>query len=246
MIKNIKIKKMNLADQVFDVIKQNILTKEWEPGFRIPSENELADMFDVNRLTIRMALQKLNVLGIVETRVGEGTFVRKFSFLRYMNEVSDLIMSPEMLDDVLEFREHIEIECMRLAIERANSEDIAKIEQCFDSYQKVNIEMDLNRGNKSSDESYDKLVQADLDFHYQICESAKNTLYSLAYASVREPIFQYLKAIIIRRCERFGERSGESLSGEGLNAHKKIVEAIKNRDFKACKAAYLNMIDYKK
>lgn len=43
-----------------------------------PSESDLADLFGVNRLTVRLALQKLNTLGILDTRVGDGTYVCAF------------------------------------------------------------------------------------------------------------------------------------------------------------------------
>ena len=74
----VPIKKVNVGQMVFDQMQELLIRGEWKPGDRLPSENELADMFNVSRITIRQALQKLSVLGLVKTRFGEGSFVKKF------------------------------------------------------------------------------------------------------------------------------------------------------------------------
>lgn len=42
----------------------------------IPSEHELKERFNVNRNTIRAALNRMNALGIIETRQGDGTYLK--------------------------------------------------------------------------------------------------------------------------------------------------------------------------
>lgn len=236
-----KIKKLSLTDQVCDAIKESIVNKEWEPGFKIPSENELANIFGVNRLTVRMALQKLNTLGIVETKAGDGTFVKEFSFSEYISEVSALILQPEMLNGVHEFRKVIEVECLRLAVQRATEKDIARLEQAVDYYEGM-----FSKYPEIEEQHVEKFVSADLEVHYQICVASNNKLYPLAYTAVREPIFQYLKTIFLKRREKHVESgiSEEKYFREGVRAHRNIVEAIKRRDFESCQKAYLELIDY--
>ncbi len=65
-----KIKTIPASEQVFDYIKNAIVSGEWKVNERIPSEIEMAERFGVNRLTVRMALKKLVALGILETRTG--------------------------------------------------------------------------------------------------------------------------------------------------------------------------------
>ena len=72
-----KIKKISAADQVFDEMRQFILDKTWNVGDKIPTETQLSEQFDVNRLTVRVALQRLQALGILDIRVGDGTYVRE-------------------------------------------------------------------------------------------------------------------------------------------------------------------------
>jgi GntR family transcriptional regulator len=61
--------------QIKQTIKNWIINKEFSLGEKIPSENELAEEFNVNRLTIRQAIAQLTQEGFLESRRGEGTFV---------------------------------------------------------------------------------------------------------------------------------------------------------------------------
>ncbi len=70
---------MNVLIPVYYQIKQTIrgwiLNKEFNPGDKIPSENELAEEFKVHRLTVRQAISHLVQEGLLVTRRGGGTFV---------------------------------------------------------------------------------------------------------------------------------------------------------------------------
>jgi GntR family transcriptional regulator len=61
--------------QIKQTIKKWIINKEFSLGEKIPSENELAEKFCVNRLTIRQAIAQLIQEGFLLSRRGEGTFV---------------------------------------------------------------------------------------------------------------------------------------------------------------------------
>jgi len=61
--------------QIKQIIKKWIINKEFNPGGKIPSENELADKFNVNRLTVRQAISQLVQEGFLVSKRGEGTFV---------------------------------------------------------------------------------------------------------------------------------------------------------------------------
>jgi GntR family transcriptional regulator len=61
--------------QIKQTIKSWIIGKEYCPGEKIPSENELAERFDVSRLTVRQAIGQLTQEGFLISKRGEGTFV---------------------------------------------------------------------------------------------------------------------------------------------------------------------------
>lgn len=75
MTENLPIQNPPLADQVYDIILKSILQGEYQPGSRLPSENELADLYQVSRPTIRTAFSRLGELGFVIKKRGVGTFV---------------------------------------------------------------------------------------------------------------------------------------------------------------------------
>ena len=75
MTENLPIQNPPLADQVYDIILKSILSGEYKPGSRLPSENELADLYKVSRPTIRTAFSRLGELGYVIKKRGVGTFV---------------------------------------------------------------------------------------------------------------------------------------------------------------------------
>jgi GntR family transcriptional regulator, transcriptional repressor for pyruvate dehydrogenase complex len=69
---------MNQSKRYLDIVRDlrdMIRQEKIRPGDRIPSERELAEMLQVGRSTIREALRSLELLGLIETRRGEGTFL---------------------------------------------------------------------------------------------------------------------------------------------------------------------------
>ena len=64
------VKKVNIGDQVYNQMKDQIMSGVWVPGEKIPSENQLMEVFGVSRGTVRQAIQKLSAVGLLETRRG--------------------------------------------------------------------------------------------------------------------------------------------------------------------------------
>lgn len=63
-----------LYRQLSDVLETR-LTQQAQPGDKLPSEAELSREFEVNRLTVRRALDELNQRGLIKTIHGKGSFV---------------------------------------------------------------------------------------------------------------------------------------------------------------------------
>lgn len=61
--------------QIHNQLKKDIEAGKWSIGDRIPSERELALNFEVSRMTLRQAVQTLVDEGILERRIGAGTYV---------------------------------------------------------------------------------------------------------------------------------------------------------------------------
>lgn len=199
----------NTVNIVYEQMKRNILEGVWLPGSKLPSESELIATFDVSRVSVRSAVQRLRGLGIVITHQGKGTFVIKdLEQHGLLNDNKPIMhLSQEEFEDMRVFREAVEFRCMELAVKNATTEDIALLEAA------------LNRMLVNKDD-YKRYSQADFDFHYAIVKASHNKIFIHAMDSIRHIYLYYL--------EELNRVLGVTL--ESVNAHIKVYMAIKNHD----------------
>ncbi|MGJ7920443.1 FadR/GntR family transcriptional regulator [Neobacillus sp. LXY-4] len=96
-----------------------------KPGDKIPSERELTERLSVGRSSVREALRSLELLGLIETRRGEGTFLRDFKGHHLVELLSTFILQDEQAKkDVHETKYLIELDCLRLIVQRNNEEKL--------------------------------------------------------------------------------------------------------------------------
>lgn len=76
-------------------IRSLIVQASLEPGDRLPSERELAETLSISRASVREALRALSFLGIVETRHGGGTFLCEQDRHRYIEILSEFIVTKQ-------------------------------------------------------------------------------------------------------------------------------------------------------
>jgi DNA-binding FadR family transcriptional regulator len=203
------VKTQNTVNIVYEQMKRNILEGLWPPGSKLPSESELIATFDVSRVSVRSAVQRLRGLGIVVTHQGKGTFVIKdLEQHGLLNDNHPIMhLSQEEFEDMRVFREAVEFRCMELAVVNATSDDIALLEAA------------LNRMLVNKDD-YKRYSQADFDFHYAIVKASHNKIFIHAMDSIRHIYLYYL--------EELNRVLGVTL--ESVNAHIQVYMAIKNHD----------------
>lgn len=203
------IQKQNVVSAVYEQIKEKLLDGSWPPGCKLPSESELTQSFNVSRVSIRSAVQRLRDLGVVITQQGKGTFVAqnmdRDSLLTAQRPIMHL--SQEEFLDMMVFRQTVEFKCMELAVVNATEEDILALEQA------------LNRMLTSKDD-YKKYSQADFDFHLAIAKASQNKVFYKVMKSIKDIYYYYL--------EELNRALGITL--ESVEAHLKVYMAIKNRD----------------
>ncbi|SFB38575.1 GntR family transcriptional regulator [Lentibacillus halodurans] len=66
-----------LYQQIKDYLKEKIDSGEWEAGYRLAAERELAEQFSVSNITIKRAIHELVYEGYLHRQSGKGTFVIK-------------------------------------------------------------------------------------------------------------------------------------------------------------------------
>jgi len=97
-------------------------------GDKIPSERELSERLNVGRSSVREALRALELLGLIETRRGEGTFIRDFRGNQLVQLLGTFILQDEKAKlDVIETKNLIEMDCLRLALYRINNNQLEKL-----------------------------------------------------------------------------------------------------------------------
>ncbi len=121
-----------VAEQIARQLLRSILDRTLRPGDRLPSERSLASRLGVNRASLREAIKKLEVMGLVRTRQGDGTRVLDFMSSAGVELLQHLLPvlineSPELVRDLLEVREALGREVARLAARRCQPEDLAEL-----------------------------------------------------------------------------------------------------------------------
>jgi GntR family transcriptional regulator len=83
--------------QIKESLKKQILSGEYAPYERMPSESELMTAFDVSRITVRQALRDLHNEGLIFTSQGKGTFASKPKAMQDIQQLEgfDEAMKPQ-------------------------------------------------------------------------------------------------------------------------------------------------------
>lgn len=215
------IEKQNIVDKVFEQMKQKILKKEWRPGDKIPSEPKLCDLFQVSRVSVRSAIQRLRDSGLIETCQGKGSFVSESLQSRVVDTSLPMmnITEKEYLD-MKEFRETIEFKCIELAAQRATKQDLQEIEAALNKmYATIN--------------DYKKYSLADYEFHLAVAKASKNELFYQLMKQNKQVYYRHLEELN----RVFGKLDGS------FKGHQKQFLAIQNRDSETAKAEIKMSID---
>ena len=129
--------RVRLSEHVARMIIDLIATQHLQPGDLLPTEPELMGRMEVGRSTVREALHGLAVLGLVEIRQGQGTFVRSATPLAGPTATSvDVIsgaLSRGLTEELLEAREVIEVRTASMAAQRADPDDLAELKRLVES-----------------------------------------------------------------------------------------------------------------
>lgn len=152
---------MNQSKRYLDIVKEirdMIRQEKIKPGDRIPSERELAEKLQVGRSTLREALRSLELLGLIETRRGEGTFLSDHRNHQLVEVLSTFILQDnKSREDVWETRLMHEISaiqsiCENKAIADLRIWDSFKVKLQDESFQRDDFvrEMMVLSGNRLS------------------------------------------------------------------------------------------------
>lgn len=209
------IRQSSLSDQVVERLRTEIVEGRWRVGERIPPEPELIADLGVARGTLREAIRALQYSGMLDVRRGDGTFVTARS------EVPGaLARSGGSIGDVLEARAAIEPQLARLAAERADDDDIARITEALEYRSFVTAEPPTR-------ENAAVWAQADAAFHEEVARAAHNPILFEIYAALLPRLRESVESAITR----------DGFSREDPRGHEEVLEAIRRRDSEAAGAS---------
>ncbi len=157
-----KVKNVRLYETIIEQIREMIDKGEIQPGDKFPSERELMKQLGVSRAVLREAFRVLEFRGLVESRPGGGRYLRRVESLQMMRG-SALELERDALLDVIEAREIVEVEIVRLAASRATDEEMGKL---------IVLDKEFH-GWRSNIEEY-RNKDMDLDFHLALAEMSHN------------------------------------------------------------------------
>ena len=157
------LKAPKLGDRIYEQIVERIVSGSLAEGVRLPSEHDFCRMFEVSRPVVREALARLRADGIIESRQGSGSYVRR----RPAREILCYAPSGNMagLLRCFEFRVALEGEAAALAATRRNAEQLKAIRKAHDKFKQT-----LKDGKVGK--------SFDLEFHLAIARASGNELFA--------------------------------------------------------------------
>jgi len=183
-------------------------------GDQLPPERQLAEQFQVSRASVREALRTLELLGIVETRPGGGTFVRQTSPDDLARPLTSLMARGHSLADIIEFRGLIEPAIAALAAERITQSQLTALSEIY-------------REQEQKVEAGEPYAEEDTRFHDLIGEASRNelltTMLGVVWDVLRESREQWLQT---------NQRAHSS-----LDAHRRIIAALTAHEPEAARRA---------
>ncbi|MBM7620568.1 DNA-binding FadR family transcriptional regulator [Bacillus tianshenii] len=120
--------------EIVKKIRSIIVEDGLSSGDKIPSERELSDRLNVGRSSVREALRALELLGLIETKRGEGTFIKDFKEHHLVELLGTFILEQDKTKtDLLETKMEIEKSCIQLFTKKAGDKELTLLKEMMES-----------------------------------------------------------------------------------------------------------------
>ena len=208
-----KIPKTGISDYVLDKLIEDIESGKYKIGDKLPTEAVICENLSVSRPSVREALSALRLAGVVETRKGDGTYVKSISFNFGQHE--ETFDHGTNIFELLEARRIIEPAVGQLAVGMMTEEYKEKIKVALDSMHAC-----------AEESNFEAFHFANKKFHMAIVESTHNT-----------SLINYVRSVVNLFTENdFGyEMRRRYLTDPkyivtSLQIHDSIFESLKSKD----------------
>jgi DNA-binding FadR family transcriptional regulator len=232
-----------LYRQIADQLRALIDSGEFPPGSRLPAERELAKMLGVSRASVREAMIALEVIGLVDVRVGNGVLVceppgRALTDEPVMTQVTRdqwKEVDPELGIEVdfsaeippfalLQARRLIEPEAAALAAQNASAEDLDAIREAFER-------------NTRDNREHSHTHPGDRLFHIRIAQASGNP----AYALMIKHLLGHQYGNMFQRLQ--AHYTSDDMPFRSEHEHRLILDALQNHDAEGAREAMAAHLD---
>jgi DNA-binding FadR family transcriptional regulator len=169
-----------LAAQLARHMRMRIADGAWLIGSKIPGENQLAEEYEVSRGTVREALRALTMAGLLEARVGDGTYVRA------IDEISAMLVGDTAdgsdLKYAMDVREIFEAAAAVGATRYATAEQIAEMRVAIERRRQASVDRDI-----------DRYVEADSHLHRTVVAASGNPILLRLYDAVGQLVVDSIR-----------------------------------------------------
>lgn len=174
-------KRESAVDIVINNIKQLLIDRRLLPGDRLPNELEIAEGLGVSRGSVREAMKILSAFGLVDIRVGNGTYVCEVPGNKLIDSLlfTFFITNPDM-DSLYEFRRIFEVDILELILKHydKNIEERAALEKNLEQLKRM-IEQEAPS---------DQILKNDIEFHQLLGSACYNPMASKIYGFIMDSI----------------------------------------------------------
>jgi len=196
--------KKHISEELFEKLRDAILTGELPAGYIFPNENELCQKLNIGRGSLREAYSPLETLHLI-TRTKSGTYVNSQEEIQ--NSMNfEAIAQRTAAQNLAEYRQVVEIGMAQLAARKATEKDVAKLENILDQM-------------RNAGEDAVKLSQLDFDFHSALVRITNNELLLIAFNTIRSIYEEYTESVF-----------AQGYCAQSLVDHQAVIDALRDGD----------------
>jgi GntR family transcriptional regulator, transcriptional repressor for pyruvate dehydrogenase complex len=203
-----QVRKTKIYHEIVEQIRDLISAGRINPGDRLPPERELAELFHASRNSVRDAIRVLGQMGLIESRQGDGTYVRSVSADALAEPLAlMLLQSQTQMRELWEVRRILEPAIAELAAVRITDDELEELAAILDA-QRHKVEVGAIP------------LEEDTAFHNLIAQAARNTVVLRTLDTLVDLLRQSRERSLQQR-----ERPKYSLAG-----HQRILAALRAHD----------------
>ena len=205
-------KRESAVDIVVNSIKQLLMERRLKPGDKLPNELEISEGLGVSRGSVREAMKILSAFGLVDIRVGNGTYVCETPGNELMDSLlfSFFVSNPD-ISNLYEFRKIFETDILELILEHYD-ENAAECTKLAENLEELKALIE-------SSAPQSEITENDLEFHRLLGLACHNQIAARIYAFVMD----FMQASITNTHKH---QNGEYV----YNTHMAVYEVIEYRD----------------